>query len=544
MVPDEFGVSPVGKVPLGININVYGTGSYFTNDVMQWNTWALYAITGLWMNELGYYPIMQRVPTRDALVGDEYPGASVLRRVYTQQFDSLTTFARHEDDDTGKEELVRRAFPMLHVADSLSEANELWGSQNVALCYERPLVDDETWVAALRRFDLVLVGSAWAKAQLDKLDDAPAVAVLPPFLSASAFAPRAAGEAPFVWEQRTDRAEGKFVIFSSGEFEGDSGSDIVLAAFRKFSKLHDHVVLYASWYPPAPKRKGAGRGIASVAEAGLVKSVPRSVVAMESVLGRVVQQEVHWAHWLAAEDVDPMAVITDDPNMQNDTYFAEVVANADVALFPNRVAPSANLHLLKAMAAGTPVIASSGTGHDDVCTAAACLLVDVNGAASAADAVDAVVAHLGAVKAGGDPSAAAARKEAALRVARRFSVHAWTQGLAAALKKGRIVRGDARYDASALVKPAAWRAEAAVSEGPPLPALAAFGFLAFCTLVFVVSRVTARRKRAHFRVLLTDVYNKCAPEKLGNVEAVLAAYAGHEEAMMVKVRETYKLKSM
>jgi len=44
-------------------------------------------------------------------------------------------------------------------------------------------------------------------------------------------------------------------------------------------------------------------------------------------------------------------------------------------------------------------------------------------------------------------------------------------------------------------------------------------------------------------VLLTDVYKKCAPEKLGNVEAVLAAYAGHEEAMMVKVRETYKLKS-
>ena len=47
------------------------------------------------------------------------------------------------------------------------------------------------------------------------------------------------------------------------------------------------------------------------------------------------------------------------------------------------------------------------------------------------------------------------------------------------------------------------------------------------------------RARARYRVLLSDVYRAHAPEKLANVEAVLTAYAGQEEAMMEKVRQTY-----
>jgi tetratricopeptide (TPR) repeat protein len=207
------------------------------------------------------------------------------------------------------------------------------------------------------------------------------------------------------------------------------------------------------------------------------------------------------------------------------------------------------------------LLGKSGRTHESIAASERCLAL---GAAEGAPRGD----HAGALDSVGVGLAKLGRAEEAEAAFRR-SFEAFPRGVGAAThwaamlrhlgrseeaayatrlgaRNAALVQASARGIAAAVVAEeaaAGTAGEQAAWGGGTLPVLAAFAFglLACCAAHLVVSRVAARRKRAHYRVLLTDVYRKCAPEKLGNVESVLAAYAGHEEAMVVKLQQTYKL---
>ena len=212
------------------------------------------------------------------------------------------------------------------------------------------------------------------------------------------------------------------------------------------------------------------------------------------------------------------------------------------------------------------LLGKSGRTHESIAASERCLALGAAEAGGGAPRGD----HAGALDSVGVGLAKLGRAEEAEAAFRR-SVEAFPRGVGAAThwaamlrhlgrseeaayatrlgaRNAALVQASARGIAAAAVvaeEAAAGTAgeQAAWGGGGTLPVLPAFalGLLACCAAYLVVSRVAARRKRAHYRVLLTDVYRKCAPEKLGNVESVLAAYAGHEEAMVVKLQQTYKL---
>ena len=95
MVPDEMGMNPEGKAPLGLAFNIYHTQAYMFNEVAHWGQIGMYVVAKLWLGAGGgkLYPILGKVPPRSTLV-EETPGALVFRRVYVQQVERLA-----EDDE-------------------------------------------------------------------------------------------------------------------------------------------------------------------------------------------------------------------------------------------------------------------------------------------------------------------------------------------------------------------------------------------------------------------------------------------------------------
>ena len=71
-------------------------------------------------------------------------------------------------------------------------------------------------------------------------------------------------------------------------------------------------------------------------------------------------------------------------------------------------------------------------------------------------------------------------------------------------------------------------------------AFAAFAFLGIVCLFVLKTWLQARRTRTAYRALLVETYKKHAPDKLGNVDAVLDAYRGNEEQLAKRLRETYR----
>ena len=140
----------------------------------------------------------------------------------------------------------------------------------------------------------------------------------------------------------------KFVIFSGGKLEYRKGQDIVVRAFREFHARHPDALLITAWH------NFWAQTIVGIDRAGHVVGMP--TIAPD---GRL-----QIAEWLVANGVPATAFV--DLGVIPNHLTAQILREADVALFPNRCEGGTNLAAMECMACGIPTILSANTGHLDL----------------------------------------------------------------------------------------------------------------------------------------------------------------------------------
>ncbi|HEX4066958.1 MAG TPA: glycosyltransferase family 4 protein [Acidobacteriaceae bacterium] len=138
----------------------------------------------------------------------------------------------------------------------------------------------------------------------------------------------------------------KFVVFSGGKLELRKSQDLVVEAFRIFASKHPDAVLLTAWCSPWPQF------------AAMLNDNPN----LEPIrFNGTVPDTWRWTleNGIPREQTFHLGSIP-QPSM------AQVLREADVALFPNRAEGGTNLVAMECMACGVPAILSANTGHLDL----------------------------------------------------------------------------------------------------------------------------------------------------------------------------------
>lgn len=214
------------------------------------------------------------------------------------------------------------------------------GEINLAYTFfEYPLGPNAEKNAA--KYDIVFCGSTWCQ---DRLRDRGITNtdVLIQGVDQGVFHP------PKVESRKAKVENGEFRIFSGGKFEYRKGQDLVISAFKEFSKTHPEAHLVCSWFNPWPQLI-----VSALHGCGL--SFP---------LGAFEDQMALFADVLYLYGLAP-SQFTILPRLSQQKLAAEM-ANTDIALFPNRCEGGTNLVLMEYAATGRPIVANELTGHADV----------------------------------------------------------------------------------------------------------------------------------------------------------------------------------
>ena len=223
-----------------------------------------------------------------------------------------------------------------------SPPSRYFGRKNIARCiFEN--ADTSEFERNLEKYDALLCGSNWNAAIL-KAHTNRDVKVIYEGIDPSLFCP---GPRSGLMNPNN------FYIFSGGKVEGRKGQDLVLLAFREFSKRHPNSVLVTAWHSPW-ERIGAGyRG------------------NLDAPLELDENGSTNIKKWATDNGIDPRQVIEifTIPNQLMPTILREM----DVALQPSRAEACTNLPVKEAMACGVPVIVGYNTGMKDLITEDNCV---------------------------------------------------------------------------------------------------------------------------------------------------------------------------
>ncbi len=146
---------------------------------------------------------------------------------------------------------------------------------------------------------------------------------------------------------------GKFHIFCGGKIEFRKGQDLVLLAFKQFSRMRPDAVLVTAWHSPWPQ-----------ISAGFLGRLERPLQ-----VGANGQLDV--ARWVTENGIDAGKVI--DLGRLPNPMMPLVLREMDICLQPSRAEACTNLPVKEAMATGIPVIAGVNTGMKDLLTEENCL---------------------------------------------------------------------------------------------------------------------------------------------------------------------------
>jgi glycosyltransferase involved in cell wall biosynthesis len=221
------------------------------------------------------------------------------------------------------------------------------GSRAIGLVFFEDARLDRQVVERGREFDLIVAGSTW-NADLLRRAGVHDVEFCMQGVDPSIFHPAPRGG--WFWD--------RFVVFSGGKLEFRKGQDIVVAAFREFHRRHPEALLIVAWHnfwPGTATEIAAGGHVDGVPE-------PRDDGTLD-VVG-----------WLERNGVPRTAVL--DAGLVSQPVAAQLVREADVAVFPNRAEGGTNLVAMECMAAGVPTVLSSNTGHLDVADPDRCFVLE------------------------------------------------------------------------------------------------------------------------------------------------------------------------
>ncbi len=214
---------------------------------------------------------------------------------------------------------------------------DLFGTPSIGFVFLEDAVIDPHNVAGVNQLPVTIAGSSW-NADLLRAAGVGNVAVVPQGVDGELFRPRPS----------TGRFAGRFVVFSGGQSSVRKAQDLVLVAFRAFAQRHRDALLMAAWHSPWPER-------AQSFSTGASRLAPPPTRADGTI------DPTGWAiqAGLPAEQFLDLGSV---PNCELPLALAE----ANVALFPNRAEGGTNLIAMECLASGIPTILSANTGHLDL----------------------------------------------------------------------------------------------------------------------------------------------------------------------------------
>jgi glycosyltransferase involved in cell wall biosynthesis len=214
---------------------------------------------------------------------------------------------------------------------------DLFGTPSIGFVFLEDAAISPHNVSGANQLPLMIAGSSW-NAELLRDAGVRNVSVVLQGVDGELFRPR----------PRVGRFAGRFVVFSGGQSSFRKAQDLVLIAFRAFAERHREALLVAAWHSPWPERAQSFSAGASL--------LPPPPTRADGRLdpGAWARQ----AGLRAEQFVDHGSV----PNCE----LPLVLAEADVALFPNRAEGGTNLIAMECLASGVPTILSANTGHLDL----------------------------------------------------------------------------------------------------------------------------------------------------------------------------------
>ena len=140
----------------------------------------------------------------------------------------------------------------------------------------------------------------------------------------------------------------KFYIFSGGKVEHRKAQDLVLLAFREFSRRYRDAVLVTAWHSPWPGISEGFRG------------------KLDAPLGLDASGRIDVKRWVADNGIDPASIV--ELFAMPNQLMPPILREMDVAIQPSRAEACTNLPAKEAMACGLPVIVANNTGMKDLIT--------------------------------------------------------------------------------------------------------------------------------------------------------------------------------
>jgi glycosyltransferase involved in cell wall biosynthesis len=241
---------------------------------------------------------------------------------------------------------VKLPFPVVHaLGNQLLPLNGLSGTPNIARAvFEYTVIDPQA--SQLARYDAMVTACEWNAALLRAHVKVP-VHVIHEAVDHARFAPGPAkGLLP----------PSRFYIFTGGKIEFRKAQDLVLLAFREFSRRHDDAVLVTAWQSPWPK----------ISEGFLGK--------LAEPLQATADGKLDIARWVAENGIDPAKVI--DLGRVPNQAMADILREVACALQPSRAEAATNLVAMEAMACGLPVIVGRNTGMLDLIAQDNCIALE------------------------------------------------------------------------------------------------------------------------------------------------------------------------
>ena len=261
-----------------------------------------------------------------------------MRRDYLQQIWSDHPWL-HDLFAENRANPLHLPFPVFHsLGDGFCcQTQQVKGDGNIGIVFLESTDRPASALAQGQQYDFIVAGSAWNQQLLQSwgLDH---THVVFQGIDPSQFHP-----AP-----KSNLLGDRFVLFSGGKLEYRKGQDLVIAAFRQFVQRHPDALLLTAWHNFWPQYR-VGLDLR-----GHVQGMPK--------LDQ--HQHLQVKEWLVANGVPAQNCIVLDaiPNAS----MAEVMREADVALFPNRCEGGTNLVAMECCACGIPCILSKNTGHLDI----------------------------------------------------------------------------------------------------------------------------------------------------------------------------------
>jgi glycosyltransferase involved in cell wall biosynthesis len=214
---------------------------------------------------------------------------------------------------------------------------DVFGTPSIGVAFVEDAAISAGNVVGANQLPLMVAGSSW-NAELLRAAGVRNVAMVLQGVDVELFRPR----------PRTGRFAGRFVVFSGGQSSFRKAQDLVLVAFRAFAERHREALLIAAWHSPWPDRAQ------SYATGGSrLPPPPAGADGRLDVTGWATEADIPREQFLDLGRV---------PNAD----LPLVLAEANVALFPNRAEGGTNLIAMECLASGIPTILSANTGHLDL----------------------------------------------------------------------------------------------------------------------------------------------------------------------------------